>query len=156
MAKNSRAILSIHSCINIGLLGCETVQFGRLYQHPEKTCCLHFLLHWWRSPRHWSWRYQNTGVSLGYTTDISRQKCPQILPNQTHQDWRRQVIHATVLSASNLFYLRSTEHYFHTHTHTHTGNWNFSFSRITKPLSKYLKFGHHDENQTERQQCTLT
>jgi len=43
LAKYSREILGIHGCIYTGLLGSETVQFGRQYQRSEKTCCLHFL-----------------------------------------------------------------------------------------------------------------
>jgi hypothetical protein len=90
--------------------------------------------------------------SLGYLTNTGRLKSPQILPNQSDTPWLMEIIiQATVLCASNLFTFGPLNI-----ISTHTRRWNFSFSRITTPLSTYLKFGHRDANTTEAKQCMVT
>jgi hypothetical protein len=59
--------------------------------------------------------------------------------------WLMEItIQATILSASNLFYLRSTDYYFHIHSPL-----EFLFQPHSHAARNYLKFGHHDANTTE-------
>jgi hypothetical protein len=99
--------------------------------------------------------------SLSYLTNIGRLKSPQILPNQSGKPWFMEIIiQATILSVSNLFYLRSTEHYFHTHSqleflfqpHNHAA---LKIFKIWPPWYKHNRRQTVHANWTNRQEQKL-
>jgi hypothetical protein len=102
----------------------------------------------------WACRCKNTVFPCA-VAQVLEDRVPQTLPHQAETLRLTEIRHATILSGSTLFYIRSVKRHIHTHTHTHTPVSN-RFQRITylKIFNIWPSRPRHKRKQTEQANIT--